>query len=960
MLSEPTTHTPVCNLTNECVLFIGNDFTNITGTPHVFSQGFYVNPTPGDTGANPGDGSAPSVATAPSAALSTVVANRSTAVADGVDAVTVTVTLLGTNSQSQTVPIPGATVSLSAGSGHSTITPASAGSDVTNGSGVATFTVTDATAEAATYTATSGGVTVTEAAQVTFAAPAVSASSSVVAASPASVPADGTTPSTLTVTVRDQAASHSPLQGETVTLSQGAGAHSTITTVSGVTNASGVATFTVTDTSSELVTYTAAAGGVTISETAAVTFGTLSVSASASTVSPASKTAATGANGGTAVTVTLLTAGGTSPVAGKSVTLTASAGAHAVVSPSSGEQTDAAGKATFTVTDLTAETVTFSAVDTTDTLTLTNTATVTFQVAGPPAPSPTLSTVTVSPKSVLADGTHAATIGVTVLNTLGAAVPGKKVSVVTTPNNYSVTVIPITTQSGVLEGTTDSSGSADFIVRSTDATLVTFVITDTTDHVQLTPPAPIQVTFTPGVVDGNQSTLIASPSAVAANGSAESIVSVTFNDHFGNAVPGKHVMLTQAGGQSAIAPLSAVTNAHGMASFHVTDTRSEYVTYSAVDVDDDLIVTQTATVTFGTPPPIPPAPADCAIVSNYSVVPADGRTAATISVFLYSADGEALSGRKVSVGASHGSAVVTPLSPTSNAAGVATFSVTDTVDEVVTFTAVDTSDNVPVDGNVMITFGSAGAAQKPPVVGMATTPDGKGYWLVADDGGIFSYGDAHLYGSASALPLNNPIVGMASTPDGKGYWLVASDGGIFGFGDAGFHGSTGAMLLNRPIVGMASTPDGKGYWLVASDGGIFSFGDAGFHGSTGAMHPQPADRGHGVHARRQGLLAGRLRRRHLLLRGRRLPRVDGCHGPQPADRRVWRPRPTARATGWSPPTAASSPSVTPASTGRPARCRWPARSWAWRRLPAGPATGWSPPTAGSSPEMSASTDRTHR
>ena len=33
-------------------------------------------------------------------------------------------------------------------------------------------------------------------------------------------------------------------------------------------------------------------------------------------------------------------------------------------------------------------------------------------------------------------------------------------------------------------------------------------------------------------------------------------------------------------------------------------------------------------------------------------------------------------------------------------------------------------------------------------------------------------------------PLNTPIVGMAATPDGGGYWLVASDGGIFSFGDA--------------------------------------------------------------------------------------------------------------------------------------------------------------------------------
>ena len=41
--------------------------------------------------------------------------------------------------------------------------------------------------------------------------------------------------------------------------------------------------------------------------------------------------------------------------------------------------------------------------------------------------------------------------------------------------------------------------------------------------------------------------------------------------------------------------------------------------------------------------------------------------------------------------------------------------------------------------------------------------------------------------------LNKPIVGMAATPDGRGYWLVAADGGIFSFGDAVFYGSTGGM-----------------------------------------------------------------------------------------------------------------------------------------------------------------------
>ncbi|MDA8386238.1 MAG: matrixin family metalloprotease [Actinomycetota bacterium] len=120
-----------------------------------------------------------------------------------------------------------------------------------------------------------------------------------------------------------------------------------------------------------------------------------------------------------------------------------------------------------------------------------------------------------------------------------------------------------------------------------------------------------------------------------------------------------------------------------------------------------------------------------------------------------------------------------------------------------------------------------------PIVGMATTPGGKGYWLVAADGGVFTFGNAVYYGSMGGTRLNQPIVGMAATPDGKGYWLVAADGGIFSFGNASFYGSMGGTRLNQPVVGMAATPDGNGYWLVAADGGIFSFGNASFYGSMG-------------------------------------------------------------------------------------------------------------------------------
>ena len=130
---------------------------------------------------------------------------------------------------------------------------------------------------------------------------------------------------------------------------------------------------------------------------------------------------------------------------------------------------------------------------------------------------------------------------------------------------------------------------------------------------------------------------------------------------------------------------------------------------------------------------------------------------------------------------------------------------------------------------------TGGMALNKPIVGMAAMPAGDGYYLVASDGGIFNYGSAQFYGSMGGKPLNKPIVGMAVTGDGGGYWLVASDGGIFSFGDAQFYGSTGSLTLNKPIVGMATTPNGLGYYLVASDGGIFNYGNAAFEGSAGSL-----------------------------------------------------------------------------------------------------------------------------
>ena len=128
-----------------------------------------------------------------------------------------------------------------------------------------------------------------------------------------------------------------------------------------------------------------------------------------------------------------------------------------------------------------------------------------------------------------------------------------------------------------------------------------------------------------------------------------------------------------------------------------------------------------------------------------------------------------------------------------------------------------------------------------PVVAVTPTADGRGYWLLASDGGVFCFGDAQFFGSIGGHPLNMPMVAMAPTPDGGGYWTVASDGGVFCFGTAAFLGSSGGQPLTALVAGIVPTSTGRGYWLWCQDGSVHAFGDAAaLGGYPDIPMPQPA------------------------------------------------------------------------------------------------------------------------
>ncbi len=328
------------------------------------------------------------VAATTNAGTSTVTAAAGTAVANGAAFDTITVTLRDVNSN----PVVGHTVTLAAVGSPTGVTIAPA-SGISNAGGVVTFQVRSTVTYPAPgvefrATDTTDNIVITQTAFVVFTPDTTSATNSTVVAAAGTAIADGVAFDTITVTLRDGLNNLVP--GHNVTLAAlGAPAGVTITPASGVSNASGVVTFQVRSTvvhPAPGVEFRATdtTDNVIITPTAHVIFTQGRTSATLSTVVATNGTATADGVDFDTITVTLLDAN-SNPVEGHNVALAVSAGGTAgvTISPPSGPST-AAGVVTFTVTSTVAKLVTFAAIDTTESVTIAQTANVNF-VPGPAA-----------------------------------------------------------------------------------------------------------------------------------------------------------------------------------------------------------------------------------------------------------------------------------------------------------------------------------------------------------------------------------------------------------------------------------------------------------------------------------------------------------------------------------------------------------------------------------------------
>ena len=187
------------------------------------------------------------------------------------------------------------------------------------------------------------------------------------------------------------------------------------------------------------------------------------------------------------------------PISGKSVSLTPMGGSATVTPPSA--VTDNDGAATFSITDLNTENLSFTAEDTTDDVTLTQKATLSF--VPPPAASAGL---VAFPSTVTADGVTPTDITITLKDSLNRPSPGKLIQITQTGGNSII--------GGPNPPVTDSNGMIEFTAVDANNETITYSAVDVTDG--NTPfPQTGTVTFSDAPEPGCSNTEIAAPGYVA-------------------------------------------------------------------------------------------------------------------------------------------------------------------------------------------------------------------------------------------------------------------------------------------------------------------------------------------------------------------------------------------------------------------------------------------------------------
>jgi len=324
------------------------------------------------------------------------------------------------------------------------------------------------------------------------------------------------------------------------------------------------------------------------------------------------------------------------------------------------------------------------------------------------------------------------------------------------------------------------------------------------------------VPATPGAVSADQSSITLMNTVVSADGTSTSQAVVFLRDADGNSVAGKTVSLAKNGGsQAVITPASAVSSvANGAVIFTIKNTTIEDVTLTATDVTDGVPLTQTAVMSFVSPPATAGG-----IGANPPTVLADGVAASTITVTLQDSKGNGAVNKVVTLSQGNGrSSVAGPTPAVTGSNGQVTFSVTDIFTETVTYAATDVTDgNLPVPGSAQVSFTNGSGSncnlgQEVPQSGWSISSPETGFALATNCVGVS---------------------GTAWDPAGNLWAMNYPNGKLYKFPPAGGTAGAGTLIGTLPDVtppiGLPTCPHG----LTFSKDGLHLYVARQFCGSGG-------------------------------------------------------------------------------------------------------------------------------
>ena len=242
---------------------------------------------------------------------------------------------------------------------------------------------------------------------------------------------------------------------------------------------------------------------------------------------------------------------------------------------------------------------------------------------------------------------------------------------------------------------------------------------------------------------------------------------------------------------------TAVTVGEHPVPFTVTSDSSIDITAPLGLCPAPVVVTNPDGLALVSPPPVDPPSAPAHLTASASSGAVDLSWSAPTSE-----GGSPITGYDVYEGTTSGGESSTPVNPAPLAASATSSTVSGLTNGTTYYFMV----------KAINAAGSSPASNQASATPVSPTPPvttSSGYWLVAADGGVFSFGDARFSGSepgiAASARTSTPVVGIAATANGKGYWEVTSTGRVFAFGDAHLYGSMAGKSLDKPVVGIATT-----------------------------------------------------------------------------------------------------------------------------------------------------------